>query len=156
MKQFIENQDLIIEKLEGYLNKSKAPLIIKDGDQYIVFKDYIIKENNNVYDLYKKHEYVDTVSTTAVALSWCLYDKYKKWNQAREILKSDRRIAKYMFEIENRKKLLEKTKDAETKVLHKIRMYEDIERLKEEKLNIKKCVNLTKYIKIKGFNDESK
>ena len=146
----------ITEKVKRFFDREGVPPIVQADDTYHVLGKYRIVVKDGVYDLYKHEHYVDALSSSAAALSWCMYDSKNQWRQTHTILTNDRKIQQYRFEIENRKRILNDTKDADTREWLLIRINEDAQRLREAKRNLDKCVKLTKYIKIKGFNDESK
>jgi hypothetical protein len=146
----------ITEKVKRFFDREGVPPIVQADDTYHVLGKYRIVVKDGRYDLYKHEHYVDVLSSSAAALSWCMYDSKNQWQQTHAILTNDRKVQQYRFEIENRKRILKETRDQEEKQWLTIRINEDAHRLREAKRNLEKYVRMAKYIKIKGFNDESK
>jgi len=150
--------DRVTQKIKRFFERESVPAIVQDGTQYHVFGKYVINQtDNHRYDLYKHDQYIDTVTSSAVAMSWCIFDSKNDWKNSHTLIVNDKRIQDYRFQIENRKRILKTAKDLNDREWLMIRINEDIERMREAKRNLDKTVKLTKYIKIKGFNeDESK
>jgi len=147
------NIDKITEKVKQFFDREGLPPIVQDGECYHVLGKYMINHTNHVYELYKHDQYVNTVASSAVALSWCIFDNKNDWMHTHQLLTNDKKIQEYRFQIENRKRILKTAKDPDDREWLLIRIAEDLERMREAKRNLDKTVKLTKYIKIKGFND---
>jgi len=146
--------DSVTQKIKRFFERESVPAIVQDGTEYHVFGKYVINQiDTHRYDLYKHDHYVDTVASSAVAMSWCIFDSKNDWKNSHALIVNDKRIQDYRFQIENRKRILKTAKDPGDREWLLIRINEDVERMREAKRNLDKCVKLTKYIKIKGFND---
>ena len=146
--------DRVTQKIKRFFEKEAVPAIVQDGTSYHVFGKYrITQKDNNVYDLYKHDHYAYTVGSSAIAMSWCIFDSKNDWKNSHKLIVNDKKVRDYRFQIENRKRILKTAKDPNDREWLMIRINEDIERMREAKRNLDKTVKLTKYIKIKGFND---
>jgi len=145
--------DKITDKVKRFFDREGLPPIVQDGKRYHVLGKYVINHKDDGYELYKHDQYVNTVATSAVALSWCIFDSKNDWQNSHQLLTNDKKIQQYRFQIENRKTILKSVKNQSDREWLLIRIAEDSERLREAKRNLNKTVKLTKYIKIKGFND---
>ena len=148
--------DAITDKVKRFFDKEGVPPIVQDGKKYHILGKYTIIEKEDYYEIYKYEQYVDTVNASSTALSWCIFDSKNNWKSANSLLVNDKRIQDYRFQIANRKRILKTVTNDDDKELLLIRINDDIGKLQKAKINLNKTVKLTKYIKIKGFNDESK
>jgi len=144
----------VSERFNRFIRSAEAPAISKHGNTYYVFKYYRIENGNGKYDLYKQDEYVDTVMSSAAAMSWCKAQASGDWQLAKKLILADQRVATKTLELEMRKKHYKESNDKETKDTLLILVNEDIYKLKQLKHNLKKLIKQTKYIKIKGFDNE--
>ena len=81
---------------ENLLENSNA--IVRNGDSISAFKYYrIVKTEKHAYSIYKKNQLATIVSSTRIALAWCIYDKHKQstWNRRR--LNSHKKLWKVTF-----------------------------------------------------------
>ena len=141
-------------KFSEFLKNSTIPPIVKDGTDYYVFQHFTIKNGNGRYELYYKDEYVDTVASSAAAISWCKAKQAGNFILAQNIVRADQRAATKALDVELRKHRYKNTKDQELRETMLILVNEDIYRLHQAKHNLKKLIKQTKYIKIKGFDNE--
>ena len=141
-------------KFSEFIRNSQVPPIVKDGSSYYVFQNFTIKNGNGRYELYYKNDYIDTVQSSAAAISWCRAKQAGNFVLAQNIVRADQRVATKALDVELRKHRYKNTKDKEIKDTMLILVNEDIYRLKQAKNNLKKLIKQTKYIKIKGFDNE--
>ena len=131
-------------------------LIWKDNDGvYSVFGHYQIVPEKVGYRVFCAATDVGLFYTTRTALSWCIADKHKAYNVARELLTTDTKLQSLTQDIATRATIADRSKkfefcDAigmklETKIIHK----------KQLENQIAKCVNWAKYIQQRGFNNET-
>ena len=131
-------------------------LIWKDNDGvYSVFGHYQIVPEKVGYRVFCAATDVGLFYTTRTALSWCIADKHKAYNVARELLTTDTKLQSLTQDIATRATIADRSKkfefrDAigmklETKIIHK----------KQLENQIAKCVNWAKYIQQRGFNTET-
>jgi flagellar motility protein MotE (MotC chaperone) len=141
-------------KFNQFLSNETVPPIVKNGSEYYVFKYYTIKNGDGKYDLYKKDDYVDTVQSSAAAISWCKADLDNRWTLAKDIIKADQRITTTNIDLQIRRHRYKNEKDKEIRETLAILINESIYKLQSQKRNLKKLIKQTKYIKIKGFDNE--
>jgi hypothetical protein len=126
----------------------------EDGD-YEAFGKYHIIPQNPGYRVIINDDDQGFFNSTRTAISWCVADKYKQYNLARELLALDNMLADVTNDIFVRASIANRTKDLqqrenietklETKILHK----RDLES------QLTKCVNRAKYLQQKGFENET-
>ena len=126
-----------------------------DNGEYEVFGHYRIQPNRPGYRVMCSATDVGVFSSTRTALSWCIADKNRAYNTARELLTIDAKLTALTHDIATRAAIGDRVKSPdlretilvklESKIIHK--------KLLENQLN--KCVNWAKYIQQRGFEDET-
>ena len=126
-----------------------------DNGVYSVFGHYQIVPEKVGYRVFCAATDVGLFQTTKTALSWCIADKYKAYNLARELLTIDTKLNGLVHDINTRAALAERSKNfefrdsvgtkLETKIIHK----------KQLENQLAKKVNWAKYIQQQGFNNET-
>ena len=122
---------------------------------YRVFDRYLIVPEKPGYRVFCSATDVGLFGSTKSALSWCIADKHKAYNVARELLTTDTKLQSLTQDISTRATIADRSqkfefRDAigmklETKIIHK----------KQLENQIAKYVNWAKYIQYKGFNNET-
>ncbi|CAB4138142.1 hypothetical protein UFOVP328_335 [uncultured Caudovirales phage] len=126
-----------------------------DDGEYELFGKYRIVPNRPGYTVYCAANAVGNFSSTKTAVSWCVADKYRAYNLAREIHTTDTRltaIANDMFVragVANRSKRADFRESVDTKLETKIIRRKALEN------QLTKCVDLAKYLQQKGFDNET-
>jgi hypothetical protein len=94
-------------------------------------------------------------SSSKVAISWCVADKYGKDSLALELITLDLEIERRTNEITHYRNTLERSTDSVQRFVAADRLAESLARLKYAQEQLDKCVNLAKYWQLKGFKDET-
>jgi hypothetical protein len=126
-----------------------------DDGSYEVFAYYKIMPENKVYRVFCSATDVGVFSSTRTALSWCIADKYKSYNLARELLEVDTKLLLLTSDLAVRTAIAERSKcvnfresvalKLETKIIHK----------KQLENQLSKYVNCAKYFQQQGFANET-
>jgi len=126
-----------------------------DDGVYSVFGHYRIEPLRPGYRVSCGATEVGVFSTTRTALSWCIADKNKSYNTARELLTVDTKLTALTQDINARAAVGDRSKNPalretiltklETKIIHK----------KQLENQLTKCVNWAKYCQQRGFNNET-
>jgi len=127
----------------------------EDDGSYEVFYKYRIIPEKPGFRVFCSASDIGVFSSTRTALSWCIADKYKNYNLARNILTLDSKLTSLINDINVRAKIGDKSNQPlfretigtklETKIIHKKKL--------ENELVI--CVNRAKYLQQQGFNNET-
>jgi hypothetical protein len=122
---------------------------------YSVFGHYRIQPERPGYRVFCGATEVGVFNTTRTALSWCIADKNKSYNTARELLTVDTKLTALTQDINARAAVGDRSKNPalretiltklETKIIHK----------KQLENQLTKCVNWAKYCQQRGFNNET-
>lgn len=152
MNQFKEFEQMFRREFRETLNNT---IWQNDRDQYEVFEKYRIEPEKNKYRVWCWSTEVGVFNSTRTALSWCIADKYKDYNLANKLLKTDNELTNLSNDIFTRANLADRSKNPsfresvgcklETKIIHK----------KTLENELTKCVNLAKYLQQRGFENET-
>lgn len=125
----------------------------EDGD-YEAFGKYTIVPEKPGYTVYINDDEQGFFNSTRTAISWCVADKYKRYNLARELLTYDTMLANITNDIFVRAGVANKTKDPVIKESIETKLEPKIIRKREVEKQLDKCVNWAKYLQQKGFENE--
>jgi hypothetical protein len=145
------------EKEIRHLLKDIMPNVIIQVDKghYELFGHYNITVQKPTYRVFCKGDEVGVFNSTKTAVSWCVADKYQRYNLARDILTTDTILGNLSNDIFVRTGIASRAKNPQTR--------EDIETKLETKIIRKKylenhladCVKSAKYLQQRGFNNET-
>jgi len=146
-----------VERVFRHEMRDLMPNVIWQNDDgvYEVFGRYRIQPESLGFRVFCSATDVGVFATTRTALSWCIADKNRAYNTAREILTVDNKLAALTADITTRAAIGDRSRDPalremvltklESKIIHK--------KLLENQLT--KCVNWAKYCQQRGFEDET-
>ena len=146
-----------VERVFRHEMRDLMPNVIWQNDDgvYEVFGRYRIQPESRGFRVFCSATDVGVFATTRTALSWCIADKNRAYNTAREILTVDNKLASLTADITTRAAIGDRSRDPalremvltklESKIIHK--------KLLENQLT--KCVNWAKYCQQRGFEDET-
>lgn len=133
------------------------PAIIwqNSDNEYEVFDRYTVVLDNSGCTVYLNDDKQGVFSGTRTAISWCIADKYQRYNLARDILSIDNMLANITNDIFVRAGVANKTRDAALKESIETKLEPKIIQKRALKNQIDKCVNWAKYLHQKGFENET-
>jgi hypothetical protein len=148
------------QKLEHWAKKEiirNLEHMIVDADQgtYIVFGNYIMQPEGYGYRVSTKHQKIHVFDNKRTAISWCIASKYNQHNLANEIQLLDRKRKTLADDIHCRKAVGQQSRNENfyeivtTKIQPKLASYDLVN------TELEKCINRTKYLQIRGFNNET-
>lgn len=147
------------QKLELFAERSARYVldnsIVQLDTGYLAFGQYHLKPNVDRYDVYHYEDFVASFSNKRTAISWCIAERYKQYKLSFEIRNLDSKKSQLSADISTRRRSGEISKNSiraeiiETKLEPKIRYYNSV------KAELEKCVNLAKYIQLRGFSNET-
>lgn len=130
--------------------------IWKDSNgNYIVFGRYRIIKEKSVYRVYSALTDVGVFYSSRSALSWCIADKFMKYNMAREIMQLDNNLHHLTVDIGARAGIGDRTKNTEQSEIILVKLENKILKKKEIENRLSKCVNWAKYYQQQGFDNET-
>jgi hypothetical protein len=150
-------QDQEFDRMFRQEFRETMPNIIwqNDDGMYEVFGHYRIQPNRLGYKVFCSATEVGVFHSTRTALSWCIADKNKSYNTARELLTIDNKLAALTQDITNRAALgdLSKNPAFRETILTKLESKIIQKKLLENQLT--KCVKWAKYCQQRGFENET-
>ena len=126
-----------------------------DNGNYEVFDHYLIVIEKEGYRVYCSATDVGLFNSTKSALSWCIADKYKHFNLARDILTLDNKLSSLINDITIRANLADRSKNPVFRETIEIKLETKIIHKKQVEQELTKCVNYAKYCQQRGFNNET-
>jgi hypothetical protein len=127
----------------------------RDDGAYEVFDRYLIVSDKPGYRVFCSATDVGLFSSTRTALSWCIADKNKSYNLARELLEVDQKLTALGNDIASRAAIAENSKHFEFRDRVGTKLETKIIRKKQLENQLAKCVNWAKYCQQRGFNNET-
>ena len=151
------NQEQKLERFaEKEFRRNLHNLIVEGEDgSIVVFGQYQISNN-------KQKFFVETFTRDPIefgskrtALSWCIADYKSQLRLANNILNLDRKKRQLANDIFCRKTLADRSRRQDFNDLVNTKIQKKISNYRAVDSELEKCVNLAKYIQIKGFNNET-
>jgi hypothetical protein len=88
-------------------------------------------------------------------LSWCIADKFKQYNIARELIQLDNNLHHLTIDINTRAAIGERVKNAEQREIILTKLESKILKKKEIENRLSKYINRAKYYQQRGFDNET-
>ena len=127
----------------------------KDDGVYEVFGRYKIVPESHGFRVFCSATDVGTFATTRSALSWCIADKNRAYNLARELKELDNKLAALNNDIAVRSALAECSRRWEFRDPVGTKLETKIIRRKQVENQLAKCIDWAKYSQQRGFNNET-
>lgn len=127
----------------------------KENGEYQVFGHYRIQAVRPGYRVFCGATDVGVFSSTRTALSWCIADKNKSYNTARELLTIDTKLTALAHDISARAAVGDRSKNPALRETILTKLETKIIRKKILENQLTKCVNWAKYCQQRGFEDET-
>ena len=137
--------------------RESVPNIIwkNDNGVYEVFGKYKIIPGKQTHQVLCWDNKVGIFNSTRTALSWCIADKFKAFNVARELLETDNKLGYLNNDIAIRANIADNSNKPEFRESIGTKLETKIIRKKQLENQLTKCVNLAKYWQQRGFNNET-
>jgi hypothetical protein len=126
-----------------------------DDGVYEVFDRYQIFPEKSGYRVTCYATEVGTFSSTRSALSWCIADKNKAYNTARELLEVDTKLTALKQDIATRASTGDRAKNPDFREIILVKLESKIIHKKLLENQLTKCVNWAKYVQQRGFDNET-
>ena len=126
-----------------------------DDGVYEVFDRYRIQALKSGYRVFCSATEVGTFSSTRSALSWCIADKHRAYNTARELLETDRKLTYLTHDIATRAGIGDRSRDPVLRETILVKLESKIIHKKHLENQLTKCVKWAKYVQQRGFEDET-
>ena len=126
-----------------------------DDGVYEVFGHYRIVPESYGFRVFCSATDVGIFSTTRSALSWCIADKHRAYNLARELKELDNKLAALNNDITVRTALAERSRKWEFRDPVATKLETKIIRRKQVENQLAKCISWAKYSQQRGFKNET-
>lgn len=146
-----------IERLFRQEFRDIMPNVIWQNDDgvYEVFGHYRITPESQGFRVFCSATDVGLFGSTRSALSWCIADKNKSYNLARELKELDNKLTALNNDIAVRTSLAERSRRWEFRDPVATKLETKIIRRKEVENRLAKCIDWAKYTQQRGFNNET-
>ena len=150
-------QDQDLERLFRQEFKDIIPNTIWQNDRgvYEVFGHYQIVSEKPGYRVYCGATDVGIFSATKTALSWCIADKNRAYNTARELLEIDNKLSSLTNDIACRAAIGDRSGRPDFQEIVGTKLENKIIHKKQLENQLANCVNWAKYCQQRGFNNET-
>ena len=147
--------DKFVKFAREQLDLSKNLLILQTAAGTELFGLYLIRKENELYNVYKRSILVETFSSQKVAVSWCVAEHNFQWKLSERIKQLDGRSQILQNSIETRRAILESSSTQLQSIISAKISHRKAEKYQVD-IELEKCVKLTKYLQFKGFNHDTK
>ena len=131
-------------------------LIIPDGNEgYVAFGKYHIQPQLGLHLVSVNDRPIHAFLNKRSAISWCIAHRNRKGSLANTILSLDKRKQLLNNDIHYSRIISDKSKNFSFKENIAIKTQPKVDALKQLNLELEKCINLAKYLQIKGFPNET-
>jgi hypothetical protein len=127
----------------------------KEDGVYEVFGNYKIVQETQGFRVFCSATDVGMFATTRSALSWCIADKNRAYNLARELHELDRKLTALNNDIAVRTAMAERSRKWEFRDPVATKLETKIIRRKQVENRLAKCIDWAKYSQQRGFNNET-
>ena len=152
-----EKASRLLNKIADELLNSNPNAIFRNGDSIFAFADYeIVKDSTDQYTVYKNDIYATKCSSCRTALSYCILDKNKKYNEARHLVKLEDKLIGRQSEMMHYRHVITSPKtDLFRKEVVLNRLTDAKFHYNVIKEQLTKSINVAKYCQQKGFDNET-
>jgi len=126
-----------------------------ESGAYEVFGRYCIQPERPGYRVFCSATDMGIFSSTRTALSWCIADKNRAYNTARELLLTDNKLAALTNDISTRAAIGDRSNNPQLRETILTKLESKIIQKKLLEIQLTKCVNWAKYIQQRGFDNET-
>lgn len=149
------------QKLERFANQQLQRnldhmVISDDQGNHMAFGRYMIRPEQHVCKVYNINEdIIGTFSNKRTAMSYCVADKYRRYNLAVQIKNLDAKRQIIVNDITTQRGLADKSRNASFKEMVITKLAIKTEQLRAVENELEKCVISAKYLQLKGFQNET-
>lgn len=126
-----------------------------DHNGFIAFGKYHIVPVDDKYQVSLLNNVFHSFINKRSAISWCVAHHNRKVPLANTILALDQKKQLLSNEISHSRVLQDRTKNAVFKETMATKIQPKVDALSQLNIELEKCINLAKYLQIKGFPNET-
>jgi len=149
----------MIDRIESIASKELARLshntIIRDGNIVECFGHYTIEPSGDFWQVTKDNTVITNFDSLRTSVSWCIADKSNAYDVSQQIKFLGMQLVSKIVELRLASKYAKQVRSNLTKhAIVQDKLSETRARIHSSKEQLNKLINVTKYIQIKGFNNE--
>jgi len=129
--------------------------IIRDGRDIVAFGCYKITPKNGMFFVTRWTNDIGEFSSSRLALSWCIADRYQKHKLSWDIKRFSEQQNLLLADLHTRSALLKNIQQPHWRENVELKVQRKRQRLQQIEIQLDKCVNLAKYWQLRGFNNET-
>ncbi len=148
------------QKLERWAEREfgrnlKHMIVDSESGSYVAFGRYHLEPQTHGYSVSTWDRLIHIFSSKRTAISWCVADKYHQYNLANNIQMLDHKRQQLAADIHCRRAQAQqgRTEDFYETVNTKIQPKQEL--LDSVTAELEKCINLAKYLQLRGFSNET-
>jgi hypothetical protein len=122
---------------------------------YTVFGRYSLVKEAAGFRVHCSLSDIGIFHSSRSALSWCIADKFKQYNIARQLIQLDNDLHHLTADINTRATIGERVKNAEQREIILTKLESKILKKKEIENRLSKYINRAKYYQQRGFDNET-
>ena len=128
-----------------------------ENGSYFLFNLYIVsKTPSGYYEVsYNNDDNKEAFFTVRNAVSWCIFEKNKKYSQSARIKDLDLQLSGATMDINNTRRLLKKTKDVDYQMIYLSKLEQAKAKKKSILAELDSFINISKYWQTKKFMDNT-
>lgn len=153
----MNHQQKIEQFAASQMQKNMHNLVLPDDQgNHLAFGKYRISSENQVCGVYNNNEeLVAKFSNRRTALSYCVADKFQRFNLALQIKSLDFKKQILSNDIASQRALADRSRNAAFREMVRTKLDQKIIQLKAVENELEKCVISAKYLQLKGFQNET-
>jgi len=145
----------VLDRIARDYFTNNTDAILRVNNSVKAFGKYTITKSSRSFQVYDRNTLAAEPSSNRIALCWCVADKYGHHNLAQRLLTLDSEVERRRNEIEHYRHTLHHSQNPMLKSVVYDRLDQSRDTLKHVQEHLEECVNLAKYLHIRGFNNET-
>jgi len=130
-------------------------LFTKSGDLWKIPGGYALRESQNIVEVLKNENVMETFSSKKNATAWCILRNNGRSDDAILLRHHDSKISFLQTNIIMNERAFELADDAEYRNIIEAKLSNDYQKLNYSKKQVDKFINLAKYFQRRGFEYEA-
>ena len=153
----MKSQQKLERWAEQELRRNLHTMIIDDDHGgYVAFGRYYLKPSSQAFEVYGLDDnLLGAFSDKRTAISWCVAEKHRRMGLAHEIANLDAQKQSIGADIHCAKLIAERGKNKQFVETVLTKLQPKIQQQISVNQQLEKCINLAKYLQLKGFQNET-
>jgi len=149
----------MIDRIESIASKELAKIshntIVRDGNVVECFGRYTVEPSGEFWQVFRDNAFVANFDSLRTSVSWCIADKSNSYKVEQQIKHVSTQLVSKIIDLRLATRYAKQTRAEPARYsIAQNNLSEICARIRSSREQLNKLINLTKYIQIKGFNDE--